>query len=95
MALNKDTIKQVTHLARIHLKPDELDRFSEQLKEILSFIDKLNKLDVKDVNPTSHILPINNVLRDDELKSSLGADKTLENAPRKQESFFAVPRVIE
>jgi aspartyl-tRNA(Asn)/glutamyl-tRNA(Gln) amidotransferase subunit C len=95
MALTKDTIRQVAHLARIHLNPDELERLSEQLKEILSFIDKLNKLDVKDINPTSHILPINNVFRDDKLKSSLSVDKALENAPLKQENFFGVPKIIE
>lgn len=95
MPLTKDTIKEVAHLSRIYLKPEELTTFSEQLKDILSLIDKLSKLDVKDINPTSHILPINNVLRDDELKSSLSPDRALENAPQKQQNFFAVPKVIE
>lgn len=95
MALSTDTIKQVAHLARIHLRPDELAKLSEQLKEILAFIDKLNKLDVKDIQPTSHILPINNVFRQDERKGSLKADKALENAPLKEQGFFGVPKVIE
>jgi aspartyl-tRNA(Asn)/glutamyl-tRNA(Gln) amidotransferase subunit C len=95
MSLNKETIKQVAHLARIELKAGELEMLSGQLKDILDFIDKLKKLDVKDISPTSHILPINNVLRDDTLKESLSCDKALQNAPLKQEKFFGVPKIIE
>lgn len=95
MSLTKDTINQVAHLARIDLKPDELQTLSGQLKAILDFIDKLKELDVKDTSPTSHILPISNVLRADKAKGSLPADKALENAPKKQGKFFSVPKVIE
>ncbi|MDD5156353.1 MAG: Asp-tRNA(Asn)/Glu-tRNA(Gln) amidotransferase subunit GatC [Candidatus Omnitrophica bacterium] len=95
MSLDKDTINQVAHLARIYLKPEELNALSGQLKDILDFIDKLNKLDVQNVEPASHILPTNNVLRQDALKDSLPADKALENAPLKQGAFFGVPKIIE
>lgn len=95
MAIDKDTIKKVAHLARIYLESGELNTLSGQLKDILDFVDKLKKLDVQDVKPTSHILPINNVLRDDAQKDSLPGDKALENAPLKQKGFFSVPRIIE
>jgi len=95
MSLNKDTIKQVAHLSRIHLKPAELEMLSGQLKDILDFIDKLKKLDVANISPTSHILAINNVFREDVPKNSLPADKALENAPVKQGKFFGVPKIIE
>ncbi len=95
MALTQDTIKDIAHLARIYLKPEELSQLSGQLQDILSFIDKLNKLDVKDISPTSHISPINNVFRDDALKTSLSADKALENSPFRQQNFFTVPKIIE
>ena len=95
MAITKDTVKYVAHLARMELKPKELERLSAQLKEILGFIDKLKKIDIKNISPTSHALPINNVLRTDQPKPSLSCDKALENAPQREGNFFVVPKVIE
>lgn len=95
MAITKDTVKYVAHLARIELKPKELEKLSGQLKEIIDFIDKLKKVDTKDISPTSHILPINNVLREDSPKPSLSIEKALKNTPRKEGNFFGVPKVIE
>ncbi len=95
MSIDKDTVKYVAHLSRIELEPEELEMLAGQLKDILDFIDKLSKLDTKDIQPTSHILPINNVLRDDSPGSSLPVAQALSNAPQKQEGFFVVPKVIE
>jgi len=95
MAITKDTVKHVAHLARIDLKPKELEKLSQELQEILDFIDKLKKVEIKEIPPTSHILPINNVFRDDLPAESLSNRKALENAPQKQGSFFYVPKVIE
>ncbi len=95
MAITKEIVKYVAHLARIELKPNELERVSGQLKDILGFIDKLKKIDIKNISPTSHILPIKNVLREDNLKPSLPNDKALEGAPQREGNFFGVPKVIE
>ena len=95
MAITKDTVKYVAHLARIDLKPKDLEKLSQQLQEILGFIDKLKKVDIKDIIPTSHILPVNNILRDDLPAESLSSDEALENAPQRQGNFFSVPKVIE
>ncbi len=95
MAITQDTVKYVAHLARIDLKPKELEKLSQQLQEILGFIDKLKRVDIKEIAPTSHILPINNVLRDDKPGESLSSDKALDNAPQRQGNFFSVPKVIE
>jgi aspartyl-tRNA(Asn)/glutamyl-tRNA(Gln) amidotransferase subunit C len=95
MAITKETVSYVAHLARIQLNPGELEKLSGQLKDILDFINKLGKVDIKNVNPTSHILPINNVLRDDQPQESLSADKALENAPHQEGNFFVVPKIIE
>jgi len=95
MAITKDTVKYVAHLARIDLKPKELEKLSQQLQEILGFIDKLKRVDIKEIAPTSHILPINNVLRDDKPGESLSSDKALDNVPQRQGNFFSVPKVIE
>ncbi len=95
MELSKDTVKHLAHLARMELKAKESGILAGQLKDILDFIDKLKQLDTSKTAPTSHILPINNVLRDDKPGKSLATSKTLENAPQKDGSFFVVPKVIE
>jgi len=95
MPIDKETIKHVAHLARIELQPNELDKLSGQLHEILGFIDKLSSLNVDQVKPASHILPISNVLREDEPHASLLAERALENAPSKKGNFFSVPKIIE
>ncbi|MFA4989218.1 MAG: Asp-tRNA(Asn)/Glu-tRNA(Gln) amidotransferase subunit GatC [Candidatus Omnitrophota bacterium] len=95
MSIDKKTVEDVAHLARIELKPKELEKLSGQLEHILAFIDKLSSLNTENIAPTSHILPLSNVLRKDEPRSSLATEKTLKNAPEKQGDFFVVPRVIE
>jgi aspartyl-tRNA(Asn)/glutamyl-tRNA(Gln) amidotransferase subunit C len=95
MSIDKDTVKYTAHLARIELQDKELEKLSRQLHDILDFIDKLSKLNVENVQPTSHILPINTVLRKDAPDKSLPIEKTLANAPSREGSFFAVPKVIE
>ena len=95
MAIDKQTVEYVAHLARIELKSQELEKLSKQLQDIINFIDKLKEINIKDIVPTSHILPINNVLRDDSPTESLSSHKALENAPQRQGNFFSVPKVIE
>ncbi|MCM8789948.1 MAG: Asp-tRNA(Asn)/Glu-tRNA(Gln) amidotransferase subunit GatC [Candidatus Omnitrophica bacterium] len=95
MVVDKETVKYLANLARMELEQKELEKLSSQLYDILGFIDKLKKLDVKDISPTSHILPLNNVLREDELRPSLPLEKTLKNSPQCKGSFFSVPKVIE
>lgn len=95
MAISKETLNYVAHLSRIELEAKELEKLSHQLKDILDFIDKLKQIDTKDIPPTSHILPINSVLREDKPEKSLAGDKALENAPQKEGNFFSVPKVIE
>ncbi len=95
MQLSKETVQYVAHLARIELKDNELEKLSHQLKDILNFIEKLKALDVKDTDPTSHILPLSNILREDALSASLPINQTLANAPERKGNFFVVPKVIE
>ncbi len=95
MSIDKETVKYVAHLARIELQPNELEKLFGQLHDILSFIDKISRLDTEQIEPASHILAITNVLRDDEVRDSLAPDKALENAPAKKGNFFSVPKVIE
>ena len=95
MSIDKQIVEHVAHLARIELGEAELSRLSKQLEHILGFIDKLSSLDIQNTPPTSHILPINNVLREDTPKGSIPVEKALLNAPGKKNNFFVVPKIIE
>lgn len=89
------TVNYIAHLARIELKKQELKIFAKQLKKIIEYINKLKELDVSGVSPTSHILELKNVLREDNLKDCLPLKEVLKNAPEKRENFFVVPKIIE
>lgn len=93
--ITRQTVEHVAHLARIALEAEELDKFSKQLKEILNFIDCLRQVEIKDIKPTSHILPIQNVLREDKPDDSLLPEQTMENAPEHKGNFFIVPKVVD
>lgn len=95
MSIDKETVRHVAHLARIELQANELEKISGQLHDILGFIDKISKLNIENVAPASHILPISNVLRDDSPHVSLPAEQALENAPSRKGNFFSVPKIIE
>ncbi len=95
MSIDKETVKHVAHLARIELQPNELEKLFGELHGILDFIDKLKYLDLEQVKPASHILPISNVLREDQPHVSLSPEKALENAPGKRGNFFSVPKILE
>jgi aspartyl-tRNA(Asn)/glutamyl-tRNA(Gln) amidotransferase subunit C len=91
------TIKDVEHiaeLARLKFNEKELDNFTHQLNEILSYMEKLNELNTENVEPLSHPVENSNVFRNDEIKPSVNRDDALKNAPDKNESFFKVPKVI-
>ncbi|MFZ5801289.1 MAG: Asp-tRNA(Asn)/Glu-tRNA(Gln) amidotransferase subunit GatC [Candidatus Omnitrophota bacterium] len=88
-------IKYVAHLARLYLSQEEEKRFSGQLAEILKYINQLNAVDITGIEPTSHVFPQKNIVREDELRPSLPVTEVLENAPAKEKEFFKVPKVIE
>ena len=91
----REDVEHVAELARLELTAAEKDQFIAQLNGILSYIEKLNELDTRDVEPTSHVLPISNVCRDDEVQPSLDRTEVLRNAPEESHFFFKVPRIIE
>ena len=91
------TVKDVEHiawLARLDLTPEDKSKFSQQLDQILSHASKIKELDLKDVLPTSHVLPLENVFREDKLEPCLRENEALLNAPQKEKGAFVVPRII-
>ncbi len=95
MKFNKSTVEYTAKLARMNLTKDEIISLTSQLDGILKYVEKLNKVDVTDVQPTSHVLPLKNVYREDVIKPSLNAEDALSNAPLKEGNFFKVPKIIE
>lgn len=91
----KISVEHLARLARLSLSGEEQKRFSDQINSILSYMEKLNELDTKDVEPTSHVLSISNVMRDDLPKESLNRDDALMNAPDHTDKFYRVPKIIE
>jgi aspartyl-tRNA(Asn)/glutamyl-tRNA(Gln) amidotransferase subunit C len=97
MAEPQITLAQVRHvakLARLEMEEAELARLTQQLEGILGYVAKLSQLDVSGIEPTSHALPLSNVLREDVAEASLPLEKVLQNAPEADGDFLAVPKVI-
>jgi aspartyl-tRNA(Asn)/glutamyl-tRNA(Gln) amidotransferase subunit C len=93
--IEKKDVEHVARLARLALTDAELEKMREQLNGILAYIEKLNALDTQNVEPTSHAVPMVNVMRDDEERPCLPRDEALANAPDRAGDFFRVPRIIE
>jgi aspartyl-tRNA(Asn)/glutamyl-tRNA(Gln) amidotransferase subunit C len=95
MAAAEIDVKYVAHLARVALTPDEEKKLAAQLGGILGYIEKLKKLDVTNVEPTAHAVPLVNVTRADETRPSLPHDDALHNAPKQAGGLFIVPKIVE
>jgi aspartyl-tRNA(Asn)/glutamyl-tRNA(Gln) amidotransferase subunit C len=93
----KITINDVEHVAllsRLELTDEEKQEHLEKLNQILDAMEVLNQVDTSAVEPLAHVLPIKNVLREDELRESLPREKALQNAPEKEEGMFKVPKIV-
>ncbi len=93
--LRLEEVKHIAMLARISLTDQEIQKLSSQLSAVVEYIGKLKEIDTKDVEPTSHVIPINNVFRDDNIRQSLSPQEMLKNAPDSNEGFFIVPKIID
>ncbi|MFB4165463.1 Asp-tRNA(Asn)/Glu-tRNA(Gln) amidotransferase subunit GatC [Alteribacillus sp. JSM 102045] len=93
--ITKDQVKHVAHLARLSVSEEEVNTFTEQLDAIIGFAEQLNELDTDGVEPTTHVLDIHNVLREDEQRPSLDREEVLKNAPDHEEGQVKVPSVLE
>jgi aspartyl-tRNA(Asn)/glutamyl-tRNA(Gln) amidotransferase subunit C len=88
-------IDKVAELARLNLKSEEKQKLAQDLGAILEYVKKLDKLDTSKVEPTSHVLNMENVFRADEVKPSNAAEKALEHAPQADGHFFKVPKIVQ
>lgn len=95
MDIDKQRVEYVARLARLEITEEEKELYTEQLGNILNYVEMLNKLDTKDVAPLFHVIPLTNVFREDEVKEGIGNEAALKNAPAKEKGYFKVPRIIE
>ncbi len=95
MKITKQEVEHVAKLARLELSEQQKEMFTDQLSNILTYVEQLNSVDTKGVEPTSHVLDISNVMRDDVPGQSLPQEKALANAPDKAAGHYRVPKIIE
>ena len=89
--IDREQVLHVAKLARLRLDPEEVEQMSGELSKILEHIERLNELDLDDVEPTSHVVELENVLRPDEPRPSLPRERALEQAPDATADGFRVP----
>lgn len=93
--LTKEEVKHVAHLARLAITEEEAEKFAEQLGKITDYVQTLNELDTTNVEPTSHVLPIVNVMREDVTVKGLELDKVLLNVKEHENGLIKVPPILE
>ena len=88
-------VAYVAHLARLKLSDEEVIEFQGQLDQVLGYVQQLAELDVENVEPTAHAIPVQNVFRKDEVRESLPHEEVLDNAPAKRNEQFLMPKIVE
>jgi len=94
MSVTRKEVEYIASLAKLKFDEKELENLTHQMNDILKYVEKLNELDTSNIEPLSHPVEINNVFRNDVLKSSITTEDALKNSPAKTEEFFKVPKVI-
>jgi len=92
--INLKDVEHVALLARLSLTEDEKQVYTKQLSDILEHVRKMQDLNTAGVQPTAHVLPLQNVFREDQVGEHLSVDQVLANAPVRQDNFFKVPKII-
>jgi aspartyl-tRNA(Asn)/glutamyl-tRNA(Gln) amidotransferase subunit C len=95
MAITRDEVAHLAHLARLALSDDELDTLATQLDVILGAVARVGEVAASDIPPTSHSVPLVNVFRPDETRPSLGVEGALAGAPAAEDGRFRVPRILD
>ena len=95
MSIDKNTVKNISKLARISLDENKVESLSKDLTSIMKFIENLNKLNTDKIEPLTSIINASLNSRKDEVKDGKIRDQILKNSPEKNDEFFVVPKVIE
>ncbi len=95
MKIDRATVRHIAGLARIRLTQDEAERLEGELSRILDWVEQLEEVDTKGVEPMTSVVAVTMKMRDDEVTDGGYADAILENAPAREGNFFVVPKVVE
>ena len=95
MPIDRDAVDHVARLARLDLSEEDRTRMQAELSAILEHAERIQALDLDGLDPTSHPVPLTNMMRPDEVTPSLDRDDALANGPEVEDGRFRVPRIIE
>lgn len=95
MKITKEEVLHIANLARLKFSDENIERFRKDMETIVNFADRLNELDVQDVEPAAHSFSIQNVFRKDETRPSFDREQILQNAPTQDMGCYSVPKVVE
>ena len=95
MVLTRTDVEQIAHLARLEITDAQVETYQQQLSDILKYAEMLNELDLDGIEPTTHAVPMVNVLRADVVETALAMDDVLQNAPREAENQFVIQAVLD
>ena len=93
--ISDETIEYVVILATLELSDEEKEKAKEDMGKMLDYIDKLNELDTSNVEPMSHVFPVNNVFREDVVTNGDDRENILKNAPEEKDGAFVVPKTFD
>lgn len=94
MAISVKDVQHIASLACIDLDEEQKERFAKQFNSILEYFKELDGLDTKNVEPTYHVIGLNNVFREDVVEESLPQEEALRNAPKQDKGYFKGPRIV-
>ena len=94
MILSRKEVEHVALLARLELTEEEKEAYTHQLNAILDFMRQLDELDTSGVEPMAHVLPLVNVMREDEVRPGLSREEALAGAPDADQGQFRVPKIV-
>ncbi len=95
MSVTNDDVRKVANLARIALPEEKVEHMTKELNSILGWVEQLNEVDVDGVEPMTSVVDTSLPMREDKVTDGNIQDRVLANAPRSEEGFFVVPKVVE
>ena len=95
MAISREDVEHVAYLARLGLTAEERDRLADELSNILEHMQAIASLDTSAIPPTAQVIPLRNVMREDDVRPSFEREEIFKNAPRREGDYFLVPPVLE
>ena len=95
MQISMEDVNYVTALSMLYVSDEDKVKLQKDLSEIINHVEKLNELDTSDVEPTTYILPQQNIFRQDVPKQEFEREELMANAPEKEDGCFLVPKVVE